>query len=132
MSIASRALSNYNWSHVIDKNNCPQAAYTNFDCTLNSLVDIYFPLTTKNFNSNFHKIEPWMTVGILTSHHRKNFLFSEKLIKIVWTDFDPLKNFDFVNWVKTLFTKVLKNLNMSTLIEERIFEGGIELQEKNY
>ena len=75
------ALSNYNWSHVIDKTNCPQAAYTNFDCTLNSLVDIYVLLTTKNFNSNFHKIEPWMTVGILTSHGRKNFLFSEKLIK---------------------------------------------------
>ena len=85
------ALSNYNWSHVIDKTNCPQAAYTNFDCTLNSLVDIYVLLTTKNFNSNFHKIEPWMTVGILTSHRRKNFLFSEKLKKTNPTNGTPTK-----------------------------------------
>ena len=119
MSIASRALSNYNWSHVIDKNNCPQAAYTNFNCTLNSLVDIYFPLTTKNFNSNFHKIEPWMTVGILTSRCRKNFLFSEKLKKPNPTNIKLFKQY------RNLYNSVIRTA------KKNYFQSQIEANSKN-
>ena len=58
---------------------CPQAAYTNFSNTLNSLINIFYPDSDKKFNSNIHKIEPWMTVGILTSRLKKATLYKLQL-----------------------------------------------------
>ena len=69
-----KSLLNFKWDHVIAET-CPQAAYTNFSNTLNSLIDIFFPESNKKFNSNIHKIEPWMTVGILTSRRKKATLY---------------------------------------------------------
>ena len=73
-----RALHTYNWDHVLSET-CPQSAYTNFSNTFNNLVDISFPESSKKFNSNMHKIEPWMTVGILTSRRNKCTLFKQQL-----------------------------------------------------
>ena len=113
------ALSNYNWSHVTNEANCPQAAYTNFDCTLNSLVDIYFPLTTKKFNCNFHKIEPWMSAGILISRRRKNFLFSEKLKK------PTLPNIQLFKQYRNLYNNVIRTA------KKNYFQSQIEANSKN-
>ena len=73
-----KSLSNFKWDHVTAEN-CPQAAYTNFSNTLNSFIDIFFPETIKKFNSNIHKIEQWMTVGILTSRRKKAVLYKIQL-----------------------------------------------------
>ena len=73
-----KSLSNFKWDHVIAET-CPQAAYTNFSNTLNSLIDIFFPESNKKFNSNIHKIELWMTVGILTSRRKKATLYKLQL-----------------------------------------------------
>ena len=49
----------------------PQLALNNFSDTFTLLYDMHFPLTTKKFNKNFHKIEPWITSGLLTSRWKK-------------------------------------------------------------
>jgi len=73
-----KALLNYNWNHVLVEN-CPQSAFTNFSNTFNNLIDAFFPESVKKFNSNLHKIEPWMTSGILTSRRKKGTLYKLQL-----------------------------------------------------
>jgi len=73
-----RSLSNYKWDHVVTEN-CPQTAYTNFSNTLNNLIDTFFPESNIKFNSNVHKLEPWMTIGILTSRRKKATLYKMQL-----------------------------------------------------
>jgi len=113
------ALQNYNWTHVTDIKNCPQEAYTNFECTLNSLIDTFFPLTSKNFNSNFHKIEPWMTVGILTSRRRKNFLFTTKLKSPNSTNIQNFKLY------RNLYNAIVRTA------KKNFFQSQIEANSKN-
>ena len=69
-----KALHNYNWDHVISEN-CPQLAFTNFTNTFNNLIDVFFPESSKKFNSNLQKIEPWMSAGILVSRRNKGLLY---------------------------------------------------------
>ena len=72
---------------------CPQAAYTNFSNTLNSLIDIFFPESNKKFNSNIHKTEPWMTVGILTSCRKKATLYKLQLKSPTVSNYSKYKTF---------------------------------------
>ena len=64
------SLSAMGWQNVSSTTD-PQLALNNFSETFTSLYDLHFPLTSKKFNRNFHKIEPWVTGGILTSRRRK-------------------------------------------------------------
>lgn len=64
------SLSSMRWADVLVTAD-PQIAYNNFSETFSSLYDIHIPVVTKKFNRNFHKIEPWMTAGLLTSRRRK-------------------------------------------------------------
>ncbi len=48
-----------------------QLAYDAFDATFTELFNAYFPPIKKKFNKRFHKIEPWMTKGLLTSRRTK-------------------------------------------------------------
>ena len=73
-----KALHNYNWDHVISEN-CPQLAFTNFTNTFNNLIDVFFPESSKKFNSNLQKIEPWMSAGILVSRRNKGLLYKSQL-----------------------------------------------------
>jgi hypothetical protein len=67
------ALSGLDWSHVTNETNT-QISYNNFSDTFLSLYDVYFPLTRKKFNKNYHKIEPWITGGLLVSRRNKILL----------------------------------------------------------
>jgi hypothetical protein len=87
-----KSLSNYKWDHVIAET-CPQLAYTNFSNTLNNLIDTFFPETFKKFNCNIHKMEPWMTVGILTSRRNKGTLYKMQLKNPSITNRDNYKKF---------------------------------------
>ena len=93
---------------------CPQAAYTNFFNTLNSLIDIFFPESNKKFNSNIHKIELWMTVGILTSRRKKATLYKLQLKSPTVSNYSKYKTFrNLYNTViraakKLTFTRKLK------------------------
>jgi hypothetical protein len=72
------ALANLNWLNVLNTNDT-QAAYNSFSDTFLTLHDIYFPILTKKFNKNIHKIDPWMTQGILVSRLNKNKLCRQSL-----------------------------------------------------
>ena len=64
------SLSAMSWNNVIQSND-PQLSFNNFTETFSSLHDIHLPIVTKKFNRNFHKIEPWITNGLLTSRRQK-------------------------------------------------------------
>ena len=51
-----------------------------FSETFTSLYDLHFPLVTKKFNKNFHRIEPWITGGLLTSRRKKIELEKQMLV----------------------------------------------------
>ena len=108
------ALSNFNWKHVTDEINCTQSAYTNFSNTFNGLIDTFFPLTLKSFNCNLHKIEPWMSTGILTSRRRKNYLYSLYLKKPSFLTRDTFTKFR--NTYNTVI-RTAKKLYFQTQIE---------------
>ena len=58
------------WVDVFECNKT-QAANNIFWDTFRPLFKLYFPLKKKKFNKNFHKLEPWITQGILVSRRRK-------------------------------------------------------------
>ena len=51
--------------------NDPQIAFNNFSESFFSLHEIHMPTVTRKFNKNYHKIEPWITSGLLTSRRTK-------------------------------------------------------------
>ena len=64
------ALSNLNWSNVYSSLNA-QEAFDFFWNDFEELHDLFFPLVKTNFNKRFHKINPWMTKGLLISRSQK-------------------------------------------------------------
>lgn len=64
------SLGRLSWNHVLNTNDT-QISYNNFSDTFYTLYELHFPETTKNFNKNIHKIEPWMTPGLLKSRLTK-------------------------------------------------------------
>ena len=113
-----RALHTYNWDHVLSET-CPQSAYTNFSNTFNNLVDIFFPESIKKFNSNIHKIEPWMTVGILTSRRNKCTLFKQQLKNPTALNRESFKKF------RNLYNIVIRSA------KKTFFHSQIEKNSKN-
>ena len=73
------SLSALGWQDVISASD-PQLALNSFSETFTSLYDIHFPLVTKKFNKNFHRIEPWITGGLLTSRRKKIELEKQMLV----------------------------------------------------
>ena len=63
-------LSQLNWSAVSDSDNV-DISYGNFWDTFQTLFDLNFPLTKNKFNKNFHKINSYMTKGLLISRMTK-------------------------------------------------------------
>ncbi len=63
-------LSNVDWNPILSEPNS-QLTYNNFSDLFFNLYDIHFPLQRKKFNRNCHKIEKWITSGILISRLEK-------------------------------------------------------------
>ena len=95
------SLSALGW-HDVTSTSDPQLALNSFSETFTSLYDLHFPLVTKKFNKNFHKIEPWITGGILTSRRRKI-----ELEKIVFTNPSPASTLNFKLY-RNAYNKVLR------------------------
>jgi len=60
------SIQRFNWTHVTESE-CTQTAYNNFSSTFSLFFNTFFPLQRKIFDKNLHKIEPWMTRGLLVS-----------------------------------------------------------------
>ena len=113
-----RALHSYKWDHVLTEK-CPQSAYTNFSNTFNNLVDTFFPESSKKFNSNIHKIDPWMTAGILTSRRNKGILYKKQLKNPTDSNRENFKKF------RNLYNIVVRTA------KKTFFHSQIETNSKN-
>ena len=67
------------WNNVTQYND-PQLSFNNFTENFSSLHDIHLPIVSKKFNRNYHKIEPWIMNGLLTSRRHKINLGSPQKI----------------------------------------------------
>jgi Reverse transcriptase (RNA-dependent DNA polymerase) len=64
------SLSNLHWNDVTLSNNVDDC-YKLFWDPFKSLYDLHFPMVTKRFNRNFHKINAFMTQGLIVSRRTK-------------------------------------------------------------
>ena len=58
------------WDSVYTSN-CPQLAFNMFSDKFFSLYNLFFPLQTRKFNKNIHKLESWYTNGLMVSRREK-------------------------------------------------------------
>ena len=65
-----RDLKNISWESVLANNN-PDSAFNLFKEDFLTLFNLNFPTITKKFNKNIHKIEKWLTKGLLISRNNK-------------------------------------------------------------
>jgi hypothetical protein len=68
-----QALSNLSWNNVLSSEDS-QESYDFFSQTFNGLFNDFFPERDIKFNKNVHRIEPFMTNGILISRTNKRKL----------------------------------------------------------
>ncbi len=66
-------LTNITWNDVLTSND-PQIAHDTFSETFYDLFNQHFPLKNSKLKKRYHKVEPWMTTGILTSRKTKQSL----------------------------------------------------------
>ena len=77
-------LNNVEWQNVLNVDH-PQSAFNNFLQDFNQLYDLVFPLQKIRINKNIHKIEKFMTDGLLKCR-RKKFELSSLSIKCPTTE----------------------------------------------
>ena len=63
-------LSSLSWNDVFNEQNV-ELSYGNFSDTFYGLFEVHFPVNSIKFNKKFHKIEPWITAGLLASRRNK-------------------------------------------------------------
>lgn len=66
----STSLNNTNWDTLLSPTDANDA-YNSFHEHLPILHNLHFPLKTVKFNKNCHRLEKWMTPGILISRITK-------------------------------------------------------------
>jgi hypothetical protein len=102
-------LKNINWHPVLSSNNV-DTGFGNFWEIFSTLYDLHFPLTKVKFNRNIHRINDFMTKGLLVSRKRK--LELQKLSIL-----DPASYFNTFKQYRNLFNSTLrasKNLYYDT------------------
>ena len=60
----------FDWSNVLSSNDT-QISYSNFSDSFFTLYNLHFPLKKIKFNKKYHKLEIWMSSGLLTSRREK-------------------------------------------------------------
>ena len=63
-------LSNINWNSLYCLT-VADDAFNSFWDSFNTVFELHFPLITKKFNKNIHKLQPFMTKGLLASRRTK-------------------------------------------------------------
>jgi exonuclease III len=70
----NKALNETNWTRILDNTNV-DTAYDQFHDKYNSLINEHLPIVTTKFNKYKHKINSWITKGILKSLKTKDQLY---------------------------------------------------------
>jgi len=65
-----QALINYSWNNVLEIGEA-QTAFDAFYENFIELFNLYFPISQKKINPKYNKIQPWYTLGLLTSRKTK-------------------------------------------------------------
>ena len=63
-------MSNINWNSLYCLT-VADDAFNGFWDSFNTVFELHSPLITKNFNKNIHKLQPFMTKGLLASRRTK-------------------------------------------------------------
>ncbi len=95
-------LSNLGWQNVTNCDNA-QTAFDNFSETFSDLFELHFPVTSKNINKRYHKIEPWMSSGILTSRKTKMSLNLTAIKKPTESNLTKFKKY------RNIYNTVIRN-----------------------
>ena len=94
-------LSHINFNDVMQENNV-QVSYDIFHSKFFDLYNLVFVEKEVRFNRNVHKIEPWMSIGLLTSRQNKN-----KLAK-TYSRHPSFENQDRFKTYKNVYNKLIK------------------------
>ena len=94
-------LGHLNWNNVKESNDV-DVAYKNFWSTFKSLYDLNFPPTKKKFNKNYHKINGYMTQGLLISRRTKIDLLKKSVNEPSESNIQNYRNFH------NIYTKKLR------------------------
>jgi hypothetical protein len=94
-------LSELSWNDVLSLRDV-DLAYESFFTTFKSLFDLNFPPSKKKFNRNVHKINSFMTAGLLVSRCRKLLLQKKSIKNPVMENISAFKNY------RNLYNKVLR------------------------
>ena len=94
-------LSLFEWNDVQASNDV-DVAYGNFWNSFKTLYDLIFPPIKKKFNKNFHKINAYMTQGLLISRRSKISLLKKSVNEPSESNIQNYKNFC------NIYTKVLR------------------------
>jgi hypothetical protein len=97
----SNGLAVMDWTCVTNCNDVDQA-YSEFWNCYKACHDTNFPLKRKRFNKNYHKLQQFMTAGLLISRSTKN-----KLHKLSITDPSMANTQKYKNY-KTIYSRVLR------------------------
>ena len=112
------SLSAQSWNNVIMSDD-PQVSFNNFNEIFSALHEIHLPNVTKKFNKNYHKIEPWLTGGILTSRRTKISLEKKHFKNPTVASLSYLKTF------RNLYTKILREA------KKIYFEQSLHISQSN-
>ena len=92
----------FDWSNVISSNDT-QISYSNFSDSFFTLYNLHFPLKKIKFNKIYHKLEIWMSSGLLTSRREKM-----RLSKLCFTNPTPL-NVSTYKIYRNLYNTLIKS-----------------------
>lgn len=96
-------LSQLSFADVMQENDA-NLSYDLFHNKFFDLFNIVFEEKEKKFNRNVHKIEPWMSLGLLTSRLRKDELSR------IYSQTRTIEDHITYNNYKNLYNKLLKNM----------------------
>ena len=95
-------LSQASFQEIYDEQQNTQSAYDKFHDIFFTLFDAHFPEKTIRFNKNIHKIEPWMSKGLLISRQTKLKLYN------VYTRSPSFENKVKFNAYRNIYNKLIR------------------------
>ena len=111
-------LNGMGWGTVLASNNANDSFDIFWD-TFKTLFDLHFPVSQTKFNKNFHKINAFMTNGLLTSRRQKNFLHKKMV-----ADPSPLNKTNFKTYRNT-FNSLIR------ISKKMYYDEALEKNAKN-
>ncbi len=113
-------LTNINWNFINEEPDA-QSSYNSFSDVFHNLYNMHFPLVTTKFNRNFHKIEPWITTGLLISRNNKLKLASQS------AKYPTLTNVTEYKLYRNLYNKILR-MSKKNFYDKKLGENTSNLK----